>query len=159
MWWLQGAQSITCSCVCSSVSSSINDFAVLRVVSHPFFLSSFLFVSAIFALKYIFPEAPHIRLWVSAVSSVRGLWGPLNPLCQLGSSPSNLFPQRPVLLFLIVNTRPLPSHKVSYLPRYCYHQQAALYAGYRPPCFTLYVILPLCLNWSLCQERQVQGIK
>lgn len=127
----------------------------LRVIPHLFFLSSFLFVSAIFALKYIFPEAPHIRLWVSAVSSVRGLWGQLKSPVSAWDQPIQPFPQRPVLLFLIVNTWPPPSHKVSYLPRYCYHQQPALYAGYRSPCFTLYVILPLCLNWSLCQERQV----
>lgn len=75
-------------------------------------------------------------------------WGALepaeSPCISMGfrDSPS-LFPQGPVLSLLAVNTWPQPSHTVSYLPRHCYHQQASLYVGYGPLCFTLYVILPL----------------
>lgn len=70
------------------------------------------------------------------MSSGGVLWSQLNPPVSARSSPS-LFPESPVLQLLAVNTWPQPYHTASYFPRPCYHQQAALYAGYGPLCFTL----------------------
>lgn len=99
-----------------SAADSMNDFAVLRVISHLFFSFWFLFLTDIFALSQeYFPKEPHIWLWVSAACHVRGLWSQLNSLVSAWDSPS-LFPQRPVLLLLIVNTWAQPPHAVSYLP-------------------------------------------
>lgn len=39
-------------------------------------------------LKYIFPEAPYIQLWVPAVSSVKMVWGQLDPPVSARYSPS-----------------------------------------------------------------------
>lgn len=81
-----------------------------------FFSFWFLFLTDIFALSQeYFPKEPHIWLWVSAACHVRGLWSQLNSLESAWDSPS-LFPQRPVLLLLIVNPWAQPPHAVSYLP-------------------------------------------
>lgn len=108
-------------------------------------------------LNYIFPEAPHLWQWSSAVSSGGVLWSQLNPPVSARSSP-NLFPESPVLQLLLSTpghshtTRPPTSQDPAITSRHQYTQGMDLSA-------LLCVILPLCLSWSLCQERQVEGIK
>lgn len=158
MWWLHGLQNTLCPGVCSSVSPSINDFAVLRVISLLFFSPHFSFsLPFLPCLNYIFPEAPHLWQWSSAVSSGGVLWSQLNPPVSARSSP-NLFPESPVLQLLLSTpghshtTRPPASQDPAITSRHQYTQGMDLSA-------LLCVILPLCLSWSLCQERQVEGIK